>query len=224
LLRVDIRRKTRLSWYKINNFWPGGCVDQFPSQPVTELLVKWREGDPKALEALLPLVYEQLRDIAHRCLQSERSGHTLQSTALVHEAYLRMVDQGPPDAQNRSHFAAVAARLMRQILVDYARARRAAKRGGDCRVELAEAHVVPKKQSADVLALDEALNELTAIDEQQSRIVELRYFGGLTIEETAAVLRNSPATVKRDWTVAKAWLSRAMRRGSRGESGAVEKN
>jgi RNA polymerase sigma factor (TIGR02999 family) len=199
-------------------------VDQFPSQPVTELLLKWRAGDPKALEALVPLIYEQLRDIAHHCLQRERSGHTLQSTALVHEAYLRMVHQAPPDIQNRSHFAAVAARLMRQILVDHARARRAAKRGGDLRVELEEARVIPQKQGADVLALDDALNALAVIDEQQSRIVELRYFGGLTIEETASVLGNSPATVKREWNVAKAWLSRAIRRGKRGEPRTVEKD
>lgn len=199
-------------------------MDQVPSQPVTELLVKWRAGDRKALEALLPLVYTELRVIAHRYLQRERSGHTLQSAALVHEAYLRLVDRVPPDTQNRAHFAAVAARLMREILVDYARARRAVKRGADCRVELDEALAIPQKQGADVLALDDALNDLAQMDEQQSRIVELRFFGGLTIEETACVLEISPATVKRDWNVAKAWLSRAMRRGRRGETGAVEKD
>jgi RNA polymerase sigma factor (TIGR02999 family) len=199
-------------------------VDQVPSQPVTELLVKWREGDPKALEALVPLVYKELRVIARRCLQRERSGHTLQSTALVHEAYLRLVDRAPLDAQNRAHFAAVAARLMREILVDYARARRAVKRGADCRVELDEALAIPKKQGTDVLALDDALTDLAVMDEQQSRIVELRFFGGLTIEETACVLGISPATVKRDWNVAKAWLSRAMRRGRGGKIGAMEKD
>lgn len=199
-------------------------MDQVPSQPVTELLVKWREGDPRALEALVPLVYKELQVIAHRCLQRERPGHTLQSSALVHEAYLRLVDRAPPDTENRAHFAAVAARLMREILVDYARARRAAKRGPDCRVELDEAIGIPKKQGADVLALDDALNYLAVMDEQQGRIVELRFFGGLTIEETASVLGVSPATVKRDWNVAKAWLSRAMRRGKGGEAGAVEKD
>jgi RNA polymerase sigma factor (TIGR02999 family) len=199
-------------------------VDQLPSQHVTQLLVKWREGDPKALEALMPLLYQELHDIAHRCLQRERSSHTLQSTALVHEAYLRLVHRTPPDTQNRAHFAAVAARLMREILVDYARARSAAKRGGDCRVELDEALATPKKQGADVLALDDALNELAVMDEQQGRIVELRFFGGLTIEETAYVLEISPATVKRDWSVAKAWLSRAMKRARRGKPGTVEKD
>ena len=170
----------------------------------------------------MPLVYQELHDIAHRCLRRERSSHTLQSTALVHEAYLRLVHRAPPDTQNRAHFAALAARLMREILVDYARARGAAKRGGDCRVELDEALAAPKKQGADVLALDDALNELQAMDEQQGRIVELRFFGGLTIEETAYVLEISAATVKRDWSVAKAWLSRAMKRARGGKPGTVE--
>ena len=199
-------------------------MEKLPSQPITELLVKWREGDARALEALVPLVYEELRDIAHRCLQRERSGHTLQSTALVHEAYLRLVDRAPPDAQDRAHFAAVAARLMREILVDYARARRAIKRGADCRVELNEALAIPKKESVDVLALDDALSELAAMDEQQSRIVELRFFGGLTIEETGHALDISAATVKRDWNVAKAWLSRAMKRGRGGKARTMEKD
>jgi RNA polymerase sigma factor (TIGR02999 family) len=199
-------------------------VGQVPSQPVTELLVKWRAGDPKALEVLVPLVYKELRVVAHRCLQRERFSHTLQSAALVHEAYLRLVDREPLDAQNRAHFVAMAAKLMREILVDYARARGALKRGADCRVELDEALATPKKQDVDVLALDDVLNDLAAMDEQQSRIVELRFFGGLTIEETACVLEISPATVKRDWNVAKAWLSRAMRRGSGGKTGAVEKD
>lgn len=199
-------------------------MDQLPSEPVTELLVKWRGGDQKALDALVPLVYKELRVIAHRYLQRERPGHTLQSTALVHEAYLRLVEREAPDTQNRAHFAAVAAKLMREILVDYARARGAAKRGADCLVELDEALVTPKKQGVDVLALDDVLSDLASMDEQQSRIVELRFFGGLTIEETADVLGVSPATVKRDWNVAKAWLSRAMRRGKGGKAGAVEKN
>ena len=199
-------------------------MDQVPSQPVTELLVKWRAGDRKALEALLPLVYTELRVIAHRYLQRERSGHTLQSAALVHEAYLRLVDRVPPDTQNRAHFAAVAARLMRQILVDYARCPWCGQARRGLPVELDEALAIPQKQGADVLALDDALNDLAQMDEQQSRIVELRFFGGLTIEETACVLEISPATVKRDWNVAKAWLSRAMRRGRRGKTGAVEKD
>jgi RNA polymerase sigma factor (TIGR02999 family) len=199
-------------------------VVQLPSQRVTELLVKWRGGDQEALHALLPLVYKELRDIAHRQLRHERSGHTLQSTALVHEAYLRLMDQGAPETQNRAHFVAVAARLMRQILIDYARSRGAQKRGANLRVdtEPREGAVAARgQQGVDVVALDEALNALSQRDEQQSRIVEMGYFGGLTIDETAEVLRISPATVKRDWNMAKAWLSREMRRGARGEAGAT---
>ena len=199
-------------------------MDRLPPQPVTVLLLKWREGDQHALEALVPLVYEELHDIAHRCLQRERAGHTLQSAALVHEAYLRLVKQGPPDVENRKHFVAVAAKLMRQILVDYARARSAAKRGADCRVVVDGALGTSKNQSADVIALDDALKRLAELDEQQSQIVEVRFFGGLTIGETACVLGISPATVKRDWNVAKAWLSRAMRRERGGETRAVEKD
>jgi RNA polymerase sigma factor (TIGR02999 family) len=195
-----------------------------PSQPVTELLVKWRGGDSAALQTLMPLVYKELRVIAHRCLQRERTGHTLQSAALVNEAYLRLADRDPPDAQNRAHFAAVASRLMREILVDYARARGAAKRGADFHVTLDEALLAPQKNGVDVLALDLVLTDLAAMDEQQSRVVELRFFGGLTIEETASVLDISPATVKREWNVAKAWLSRAMKKGQSGNAGAVEKN
>jgi RNA polymerase sigma factor (TIGR02999 family) len=171
------------------------------------------------------LVYKELRDIAHRQLRHERSGHTLQSTALVHEAYLRLMDQGAPETQNRAHFVAVAARLMRQILIDYARSRGAQKRGANLRVdtEPREGAVAARgaQQGVDVVALDEALNALSQRDEQQSRIVEMRYFGGLTIDETAEVLKISPATVKRDWNMAKAWLSREMRRGAGGEAGAT---
>ncbi|MGA8221017.1 MAG: sigma-70 family RNA polymerase sigma factor [Candidatus Acidiferrales bacterium] len=193
---------------------------QVPSQPVTELLVKWRGGDQGALHALVPLVYKELRDVAHRYLRHERSGHSLQSTALVHEAYLRMINQGPADTQNRAHFIAVAANLMRQILVDYARARGTAKRGAKLRVELNLEHYAAEADEqleADIVALDEALIALSQRDEQQTRIIELRYFGGLTIPETAEVLGISPATVKRDWSMAKAWLGREMRRGRGGE-------
>lgn len=199
-------------------------LEPIPSQPVTELLVRWRRGDPAALQTLMPVVYKELRVIAHRCLRSERTGHTLQSAALVNEAYLRLADRDPPDAQNRAHFAAVASRLMREILVDYARARGAAKRGGDCRVELDKAMLTPRKTGVDVLALDSVLNELASMDEQQGRVVELRFFGGLTIEETASVLDISPATVKREWNVARAWLSRAMKKSQSGNSGTVEKD
>jgi RNA polymerase sigma factor (TIGR02999 family) len=200
-----------------------------PSQAFTQLLIKWRGGDREALHALVPIVYNELRDVAHRHLQRERPGHTLQSTALVHEAYLRLVDQVAPETQNRSHFVAIAARLMRQILVDYARGRAAKKRGQELRadVNFEECPTLPNQPGSDLVAVDDALNALTELDEQQARIVELRYFGGLTIEETAQVLEISPATVKRDWSMAKAWLAREMRRGSSGklgEAGAVGKS
>ncbi len=187
-----------------------------PFGPVTELLARWRGGDEEALQALVPLVYEELHRIAHRYLLRERPGHTLQSTALVHEAYLRLVDQAPIDTRDRTHFVAIAARLMRQILVDYARSHQAAKRGAGRRVEVEAALGVPDTKATDVVALDDALNELARLDERQSRIVELRYFGGMTNEETAEALGISPATVKREWNVAKAWLSRQIRR-SRGD-------
>jgi RNA polymerase sigma factor (TIGR02999 family) len=183
--------------------------------------VRWKAGDQGALEELIPLVYKQLRDIARRHLQRERPGHTLQSAALVHEAYLRLVDQQPFDTENRAHFLAVASRLMRQILVDYARTHGAAKRGADRTVELDTSIVLPQVRGADVVALDDALNDLANLDEQQGRIVELRFFGGLATEEIAEVLGISASTVKRDWNVAKAWLARQMKKGSRGKAGAV---
>jgi RNA polymerase sigma factor (TIGR02999 family) len=199
-------------------------VDQQHSHPVTELLVRWRAGDQGALEALVPLVYKELRDVARYHLQRERPGHTLQSAALVHEAYIRLLDQRPFATENRAHFLAVASRLMRQILVDYARSHGAAKRGADRKVELDASLVLPQVQSADVIALDDALSDLSRLDEQQSRIVELRFFGGLSIEEIAEALGISPSTVKREWNVAKAWLTRQMKKGNCGKSGAVAKN
>jgi len=187
--------------------------------PVTELLVRWRQGDQEALEAIVPLVYKELHDLAHGYLRREHPGHTLQSMALVHEAYLRLVDQKPLDINDRSHFIAVAARLMRQILVDHARSRGAAKRGAGLKVGLsaAAARADARAESAleiDLMALDDALTELARLDERQGRIVELRYFGGMTNEEVALALGISPATVKREWTVAKAWLSRRIRKGA----------
>ena len=186
--------------------------------------MRWKAGDQGALEELVPLVYKELRDIARHQLQRERPGHTLQSAALVHEAYLRLVDQRPFDTENRAHFLAIASRLMRQILVDYARTHGAAKRGADRTVELDTSVVMPQVRRTDLVALDDALNDLTGLDEQQGRIVELRFFGGLATEEIAAVLDISPSTVKRDWNVAKAWLTRQMRKGNRGNSRAVAKN
>ena len=186
--------------------------------------MRWKAGDQQALEALVPLVYKELRDIARYHLQRERPGHTLQSAALVHEAYLRLLDQRPFDTDNRAHFLAVASRLMRQILVDYARSHGAAKRGADLRVELDVSVVLPQVRNTDVVALDDALTGLAKLDEQQSRIVEMRFFGGLATEEIAEVLGVSSSTVKREWNVAKAWLTRQMKKGARGNTGAVAKN
>jgi RNA polymerase sigma factor (TIGR02999 family) len=182
-----------------------------PSSPVTELLVRWRGGDRDALEELMPLVYNELRRLAHHYLRQERTGHTLQSTALVHEAYLRLAGQDSPQWQNRAHFFGIAAHVMRQILVEYARGRGAAKRGGDAvTLSLDEAVALTPQRDVDVIALDRALSKLSELDSQQGRIVELRFFAGLTIEDTSEVLGISPATVKRDWVTARAWLFRTM--------------
>jgi RNA polymerase sigma factor (TIGR02999 family) len=199
-------------------------VNQERSHPVTELLVRWKAGDQEALEALIPLVYKDLRDIARYHLQRERPGHTLQSAALVHEAYMRLLDQRPFATENRAHFLAVASRLMRQILVDYARSHGAAKRGADRRVELDASLILPQERSTDLVALDDALNDLATLDEQQGRIVEMRFFGGLATEEIADVLGISESTVKRDWNVAKAWLIRQMRKETHGDTRPVAKN
>jgi RNA polymerase sigma factor (TIGR02999 family) len=185
------------------------------SSQVTELLVRWRDGDREALDSLLPLVYDELRRIARHYLQGERSGHTLQSTALVNEAYVRMVAQDFPQWQNRAHFFAVAAQLMRQILVDHARSHRASKRGGNVyKVSLDEAEEQPLATDVDIIALDDALKNLAEMDLQQSRVVELKFFAGLSIEDTAEVLNISPSTVKRDWITARAWLYRELDRSS----------
>jgi RNA polymerase sigma factor (TIGR02999 family) len=178
---------------------------------ISRLLAAHREGDKEALDRLLPLVYDELRQLAASYLRRERGNHTLQPTALVHEAYFRLVDQRDAAWQNRSHFFGVAAHLMRLILVDHARARSAEKRGGDAvRVPLDDLFRAAKQNDTDVLALDEALSRLAALDAQQVRIVELRYFGGLNVEETAEALGISAATVKRDWSVARMWLRREL--------------
>jgi RNA polymerase sigma factor (TIGR02999 family) len=178
---------------------------------VTQLLVDWSKGDRDALDRLVPIVYEELRRQASRYLRRERAGHTLQTTALIHEAYMRLVDQRNVDWQNRAHFFGIAAQLMRRILVDHARSRKRAKRGGsDIRVSLDEATIRATPQDLDIVALNEALERLIEIDPHQGRIVELRFFSGLNVEETAEVLRISPATVKREWRIAKAWLRREM--------------
>lgn len=186
-----------------------------PSNQVTELLVRWRRGDRTALDLLLPLVYSELRRIANRYLQDERPDHTLQSTALVHEAYLRLAQQDLPQWQNRAHFFAVAAQLMRQILVDYARSHRASKRGGHVyKLALDEAEEEPRALDVDIVALDDALKSLAEMDSQQSRVVELKFFGGLSIDDTAEVLGISASTVKRDWITARAWLHRELDRSA----------
>ena len=180
------------------------------SNQVTQLLEKWRDGDQAALNDLVPLVYGELRRLAHHYLRSERSDHTLQSTALVHEAYLRLVRQEPNHLQNRAHFMAIASQLMRQILVDFARSRRAAKRNQGLTLVLDEEVVVAQSKDVDLIALDDALQRLARLSERQCQIVELRFFGGLSMEEIARVLEISRATVERDWTVARAWLHREI--------------
>jgi RNA polymerase sigma factor (TIGR02999 family) len=185
------------------------------SRDVTRLLGEWQNGDQTALDRLMPLVYHELRRIAARYLYSERKGHTLQTTALVHEAYLRLVDESHIQWQGRAHFFGVAATLIRNILVDHARTHKALKRGGGAsKLSLEEAFAIPAENDADILAVDDALRELSKIDEQQARIVELRFFAGLTIEETAEVLGISASTVKRDWLLAKAWIYRALSRAA----------
>lgn len=194
------------------------------SNMATQLLLRWRSGDQAALQALIPLVYRDLRLAAHRCLRAERSDHTLQSTELVHEAYLRLAGDHPLPTENRAHFVAIAARLMRQILVDYARRRSAAKRGPQYKLELDASFDLPQQETVDVVALDDALNRLSRRDVQQEKIVEMRFFGGLTVEETAMALEISPATVKRDWNMAKAWLMREVGRDSVGRNRPVAAN
>ena len=180
---------------------------------VTALLKKWGEGDETALEQLMPLVHDELHRLAHQHMRREGPGHILQTSALINEAYLRLVDQPQVRWENRNHFFGIAARLMRRILVDDARKRNAAKRGGSLiQAPLDEAATVADEQSANVAALDDALKILETIDARQGQIVELRFFGGLSIEETASVLRVSPGTVMRDWTFARAWLRNEMTR------------
>jgi RNA polymerase sigma factor (TIGR02999 family) len=183
------------------------------SEEVTQLLVAWNNGDQAALDQLMPLVYRELHRLARRRLGHENAGHTLQTTALVHEAYLRLIGQKEPHWQNRGHFFAIAAQMMRRILVDYARSRRYAKRGGGAeKVSFAEVMAVSSGRPVDVVALDEALTTLAQIDPRKSKMIELRYFGGLSIEETAEVLGVSAGTIKRDWTLAKAWLQGEINR------------
>ncbi|MDT7603794.1 MAG: hypothetical protein QOF61_1791 [Acidobacteriota bacterium] len=184
-----------------------------PPSDITRLLLAWSDGDQAALEQLLPLIERELHRIARHYMRREHPGHTLQTTALVNEAYFRLVDQKNVRCQNRAHFFGIAAQIMRRILLNYARDRHRVKRGGDAvQVSLSEVAVITPEKSADLIALDEALKRLAAIDERKCRVVELRYFGGLSVEETAEVLGVSPITIARDWKMAKAWLAREIRR------------
>jgi RNA polymerase sigma factor (TIGR02999 family) len=178
---------------------------------ITQLLIEWRDGDEKALDRLMPLVYDELNRLAHRYMRRERPGHSFQTNDLVNEAYLRLVDHKGMRWQNRAHFYGVAAQAMRRILVDRARSRASVKRGGRIQlVGLEQADAAPEKQAADLVALDDALTELEAIDERKAKIVEMRYFGGMSVDETAEALDVSSVTVMRDWSTAKAWLLRAL--------------
>lgn len=180
---------------------------------ITQLLIAWNQGDQSARDELTPLIYDELRRLARGYLRRERINHTLQPTALVHEAFLRLIDQSKVNWQNRAHFFGAAARLMRQILINHAEARRAAKRGGEAeRISLNDVDHFAVGREIDLIALNEALNNLERIDPQQGQIVEMRYFSGLTIEEIAEVMGVSPATVKREWSTARAWLRRELTR------------
>jgi len=182
-----------------------------PSKKLTQLLLDWSKGNQAALEELTPLVHEELHRLAHHYMRRELPDHTLQTTALVNEAYVRLIDQKHVEFENRTQFFAIAAQLMRHILVDHARSRQYLKRGGGAlKVSLDEAMAVIEERTADLIALDDALNSLAAIDSRKVKVVELRFFGGLSVEETAAALNISPVTVMRDWRMAKAWLYDAM--------------
>lgn len=179
---------------------------------ITQLLVAWSNGDRAALDELVPLVHSELRRIARNYMRGERKGHTLQTTALINEAYVRLVDQKHVKWQNRAHFLAIASELMRRILVDYARRRQYQKRGGGAiQLTLGDAETIAANRSPDLVALDEALTSLAEIDPRRSRVVELKFFGGLSIDETAEVLKVSTKTVERDWTIAKAWLHKTLK-------------
>ena len=188
-------------------------MGQNSTHEITKLLQGWQGGDRAALDALVPVVYEELRHLARCQLRKERPDHTLQSTALVHEAYFRLVGQNLPQWESRTHFFAIAAQLMRQILVDYARQQRAAKRDAGLKLVLDDALAPRTLREAPLGVLDDALQELSRLDPRQGQIVELRFFGGLSIEETSQVLGVSPATVKRDWTTARLWLQKQIGRG-----------
>lgn len=197
---------------RVRKMLESALMTTLSADDLTGLLIEWRQGDKAALDKLTPLVYDEMRRIAHRYVQHEHNGHTLQTTALVNEAYLRLASQQKIEWQNRAHFFAVTAQVMRHILIDHARRRHYAKRGGDLQqVPLEDAAVMTQQRAAELVALDEALDDLAKLDPRKSQVVELRYFGGLSLEETAEVLEISPMTVRRDWRAAKAWLYRRMK-------------
>jgi RNA polymerase sigma factor (TIGR02999 family) len=202
----------RCNIYSIGHFsGPGIWMDDALGHEITQMLQAWRRGEVGALDKLTPQVYRELQLVARRCMGRERDAHTLQTTALINELYLRLLDLKLIDWQNRAHFFALCARQMRRILTDQARARRSHKRGdGTNAISLDEALAVSPEPSADLVALDDALNQLAKVDERKSQVVELRFFGGLSVEETAEALKVSPETVARDWRLAKAWLMRAL--------------
>jgi RNA polymerase sigma factor (TIGR02999 family) len=193
------------------NWYSGDLVPVTSTDNLTELLRDWRQGDRTALERLMPVVYDEIRRIAHRYMDRERQGHTLQTTALVHEAYLRLLGQQHVEWDSRSHFFAVVAQVMRHVLIDHARRRLYLKRGGDAQtVPIDDATLMSTERAGEIVALDEALKSLAQVDPRKARVVELRYFGGFSLEETAAVLEVSLMTVRRDWQAARAWLFREM--------------
>ena len=198
--------------------WRAPAQMQLPSEQITQLLQSWNEGDQAAIDKLMPLVYDELHRLAQRYMADERPGHTLQTTALINEAYVRLVDSAHTNWEGRTHFLGVCAQVMRRILVDWARSRQALKRGGDVRaLNFDEALTVAKQPDTDLVAMDDALKALTAVDPRKGQVVELRFFGGLSVKETAEVLKVSPETVQRDWKLAKSWLRRELTGGhSRG--------
>jgi RNA polymerase sigma-70 factor (ECF subfamily) len=217
----EIRKKTTMQskkvfarrWDIVRHFNRYNALDFMttPSRTLTQLLSAWSDGDKAALEQLMPMVYQELRRLAARHLAREREGHTVQATALVNEAYLRLIEQKHVHWQNKAHFLGIAAQMMRRILVDYARSRRYAKRGGGAPViSLVEAATLSVERASDLIAVHDALTRLSELDARKGRVVELRFFGGLNVEQTAEVLDISPNTVLRDWKIAKAWLHREL--------------
>jgi RNA polymerase sigma-70 factor, ECF subfamily len=195
------------------------------SNPVTELLLSWRHGDQAALEQIVPLVYQELRRLAHCYMNGQRPGHTLQATALINEAYVRLIDCQQVDWKSRAHFLAVSARMMRRVLVEFARSQRYQKRGGGAQeISFDEAFTVTPQRGHDLEALDDALQAFAATYPRQSQVVELRFFGGLSVEETAQVLQVSAVTVMRDWQLAKVWLARELKKRDRHARGTVPEN